>query len=746
MLMTTQSTYAGRVGPSSIDPALLESADLEVLNLGAALSDSFGLAQPIIATNGRELLQSGCPNPSFQNPCYAPDGASFICCAAGCGNFNGARPTCQGGAPATQTSPPTGTPSKPPPTKAPTNPPPTKAPTNPPPTSAPTNPTTNPPQTNPPTTGDYNPPDNPPMVNPIAAFPVPLGSTATPMVANYCPTAMCFVSDGSRGFCCLTQCPVNPKSYPYCSGDRIGVASGPPTGKPTAAPATPTPTAVIQQITPNPTTNPTQAPVTANPTAAPAAPVTASPTANPTGRDRLFNSYWLIPGNSAPSRNDGWFEVSENLVNPDTKFGLGENAVFFRSLKHHGDHEWELRIGPSGHVYSIKTSTSGGAELVCCQASQTQWMDRVLQSCVSDLRYPGAYTLQQAGSYPQKSPNPFPLYSPNLGVSTGALDRGISVVTLPQQAQIYERDLADKNFWQWVLLQQHLRDIGNGIVELTYVFHNFGPFDLQFVDAPWGGFKFSQFPQYAVGEKTGGYHFEDHSGAWEYTPPADSSSGGWMAFAKTQDAAADAIGIVYAPNQNTQPWPQSLIRFGRLPTEDLNVIEHIHMNQPWEKVTAALPAGGVFYARYYMVLNSVGNIAGAVPDLQQHVSKGPLQFSAAETGFMSVGAPIPVTSWYPIDHPLPHSLPLFLLKYVSTGQTVVSTSPYAFYNTNNGNTADPRGTQYLKFLGWGVKDTGSGAPQGLGAMKLLSQILPQAWFPDPYWGDAVVKADVWVGV
>jgi hypothetical protein len=117
-------------------------------------------------------------------------------------------------------------------------------------------------------------------------------------------------------------------------------------------------------------------------------------------------------------------------------------------------------------------------------------MDRVLQSVVSDLRYPGRHFLQQAGSYPQGSPNPFPFYSPNLGVSTSALDRGISTVTLPQQAPIYHNDLTDKNFWQWVVQMQHLRDVGNGIVEVTYVFHNFGPFNLHFIDAPWGGFTF----------------------------------------------------------------------------------------------------------------------------------------------------------------------------------------------------------------------------------------------------------------
>jgi hypothetical protein len=113
---------------------------------------------------------------------------------------------------------------------------------------------------------------------------------------------------------------------------------------------------------------------------------------------------------------------------------------------------------------------------------------------------------------------------------------------------------------------------------------------------------------------------------------------------------------------------------------------------------------------------------------------------------MSVDAPIPVTNWYPIDHPLPHSLPLFLLKYVSNGKTVVSTSPYAFWNTDHSLSPDPRNTQYIKFLGWGVKDTGSGPPSGLGNMNLLSKVLGQDWFPDPYWGDADVKADVWVGV
>jgi hypothetical protein len=79
---------------------------------------------------------------------------------------------------------------------------------------------------------------------------------------------------------------------------------------------------------------------------------------------------------------------------------------------------------------------------------------------------------------------------------------------------------------------------------------------------------------------------------------------------------ADAIGLIYAPNQNSQPWNNELVRFGRLASEDLNIIEHIHMNTPWETAPAALPAGGVYYARYYMVLNSLVNIANSVPELQ----------------------------------------------------------------------------------------------------------------------------------
>jgi hypothetical protein len=115
---------------------------------------------------------------------------------------------------------------------------------------------------------------------------------------------------------------------------------------------------------------------------------------------------------------------------------------------------------------------------------------------------------------------------------------------------------------------------------------------------------------------------------------------------------ADAIGLIYAPNQNSQPWNNELIRFGRLASEDLNIIEHIHMNTPWETAPAALPAGGVYYARYYMVLNSLGNIANSVPELQ--VSKKRVRFVSFDKviSLMSICQPVQSVEIFAACHPL----------------------------------------------------------------------------------------------
>jgi hypothetical protein len=421
-------------------------------------------------------------------------------------------------------------------------------------------------------------------------------------------------------------------------------------------------------------------------------------------------------------------------------FGERESIVFFRALRHLGNNPWEIHIGPSGHIYSMP-DTLGHRENVCCTDGYrpgAAWNDRVWQTTLG-AQGAIAGNIQQAGAYGDRVN---PQYSANLAAAQlGAED--FSVVTLP----LYAHPGADsslqnsenRTYWPWVLLQQHLRDIGNGLIEITYIYHNFGPVAYNFYDI-WGAAKFPEFSAWVASDTSGGYRFVDRLNTPFDTDgllTAVGNTGGWMAFAGTPSAEAGALGVIYASsNSKRVDW----VRFGRNGSNEWvgeqSIFEAGRSNE------VVLHPGDVYYRRYFLAVGTVTQLAAAAPVYGPHASEGYLSFRRSQARFVAAsfvestkGVVVPGSNaWCALDKPVEDSVPLFLVICSGPSATgIVTSNPRVCGNAQFDNT-------HLAFFGWAIRDTGS-TPAGLTGLARLSMLLDASAYPDPGHGDG----DVWIG-
>jgi len=205
------------------------------------------------------------------------------------------------------------------------------------------------------------------------------------------------------------------------------------------------------------------------------------------------------------------------------------------------------------------------------------------------------------------------------------------------------------------------------------------------------------------------------------------------------------VGLYFAPasaNFNL------VYRYG-LTVDPLDVRTHILEVIDWDNFYSdpnqhVLPAnGGNYYTRFYVKVDTITNIAAAASKIMPNIAKGTILFTPNDVGLIQVATKLPAnvklsnTNWFAFDRCINNNcLPLMVVRSKSTGHVLVTTTTYAFSSRG---TAD---TDYLGFLGWGVRNS----DPALGNLKLLSQILNQDEFGDPFNPDQKLRTDVYVGV
>jgi len=365
--------------------------------------------------------------------------------------------------------------------------------------------------------------------------------------------------------------------------------------------------------------------------------------------------------------------------------GLDERSVFHARLEHKGTPPWRLGVGKGGQIYSL---VGPFGESVPPQAHQgAPWIDEVWQivsvshAVHNPDRFPGrhapaAYYIHQAGTYMRDAVRQTPFYSPLLGSEYDPDRRALRVVNWGQHAHVPTLHRSG------LLYYSQFRDVGEGVVEITYVIHNFGKDTLDYFNTPWGGVRRSILPVHLLAEPDGTVQRIGGSFGSSHGPPTlrnVGDTGGWAVFAQDGDAPdRPALGVVFGRDRHLAekpPWQRQATRW-RWGVAGLE-----NRTNPRDYLVAVINPictvgpGETFFYRLYFVVGPLSAVNRRARGLVRHVDYGMLAFPRkGEPTFEARGRRL----W---ARPVQGSSPLFLLRDTRTGKDVVTSDPYALAST-----------------------------------------------------------------
>jgi dienelactone hydrolase len=237
---------------------------------------------------------------------------------------------------------------------------------------------------------------------------------------------------------------------------------------------------------------------------------------------------------------------------------------------------WDLRVGRGGQIYSLRTPELG--ETVPPQwrsgggSDQAPWVDEVWQGVAVDTSQndpaSGApYFIHQSGVYLKDPALQEPFYSPQVAANLDPEERSFTTVNWGQHAHIanFTDATTTNDFQSHLLYYTRYRDLGQGVIEVSLGFYNYGDDILNFLNTPWGG----------VRRTSTEYAFLSDPGGATWNGPltenfgngiaSQNDTGGWFGWSDSSIGAAPAIGLVYGkdpspllPGQTSN----SLVRWG----------------------------------------------------------------------------------------------------------------------------------------------------------------------------------------
>jgi len=424
----------------------------------------------------------------------------------------------------------------------------------------------------------------------------------------------------------------------------------------------------------------------------------------------------VFPASKAPTffEKPSEFVVSQQF-RPGSKRsqwadGVDERAVFHAYLTHKSTSErsWELRLGKGGQIYSVVSSFGEAMppqsalapfvdEVWQMVAINSDLLDRMPELGTSRIREESNSYIHQSGMYVDKKDQPLspkkPFYAPLLATHEDAASRSYAVMNWGQvpTASIHRSD---------VLFTTQFRDLGAGVIEMSYLCFNFGNFPLNGLNTPWGGVRTSVFPELVLSQPDGSYRF--HTPFSIDTPGTHddiAKTGGWAA--ATQNAtnpAAYSLGIVFGRDLH---WPeqQALQRaktpgFQKSPTvygagDSRHGVRDYTVMDVSSRVM--IHPGECFFRRIFMVIGTLDEVADTGRKLESFADYHMMDFTEADTPLLplyaqpmdkgqvvaTLDAPAPNAT--PIAcvyaRPVKHSKPLFLVQEAATGRYHLSTDP-----------------------------------------------------------------------
>ena len=487
--------------------------------------------------------------------------------------------------------------------------------------------------------------------------------------------------------------------------------------------------------------------------------------------------------------------------------GLDEKQVFHAQIQHdqNENNSFTLRIGKGGQVYSLRGPFGESVPPSCTGEgpSRSPWNDEVWQFVTVCSKYNGLTAIQRSGDVPEstlEAITAIPYKSTFFIHNSGAYipdSRTINNLYCPMLAASQTNDKRGYRSLTWGLVPQvrtihrspvlyynQVRDIGNGIIELTWVVHNFSPRDdivFDFLNAPWGGTRHTSLPCHAISSPDN--TLKPRDAFFPDTKPDGTISlrktGGWKIASASPDKDSASLALVFgrdkhleeeqAKAERGEPYTQRgggvlrdfLAHYPQLysgiwkdwKTRPENSFRNYDVIEMIPNLTLR-PGESIWY-RSFLVVNQRNEAAATAQSLVDNVDYGLLRFSTTDTPHVPVylvdkrvveTAPAgtqPAVSLF--SRPVPGSHPVFLLEDTQTGREIISTDLYRFvpseplalglpqehsksdyYNNARGYSLDKNHCRWKRLLGFGLlakpKENGS---------RLLSTVLPAHMFPPP---------------
>ena len=487
--------------------------------------------------------------------------------------------------------------------------------------------------------------------------------------------------------------------------------------------------------------------------------------------------------------------------------GLDERQVFHAQIQHdqNENNSFTLRIGKGGQVYSLRGPFGESVPPSCTGEgpSRSPWNDEVWQFVTVCSKYNGLTAIQRSGDVPEstlEAITSIPYKSTFFIHNSGAYvpdSRTINNLYCPMLAASQTNDKRGYRSLTWGLVPQvrtihrspvlyynQVRDIGNGIIELTWVVHNFSPRDdivFDFLNAPWGGTRHTSLPYHAISSpdntlKPRDAFFPDKK------PDGTISlrkTGGWKIASASKDEDSASLALVFGRDKHLEEQQAKADRGEPYTQRGSGVLRDFLAHYPqlyngiwkdWETrpensfrnydVIEMIPnltlrPGESIWYRSFLVVNQRNDAAALAQSLVNNVDYGLLRFPTTDTPRVPVylvdnrvvqTAP---EGTQPAVHlfsrPVPGSHPVFLLEDTQTGHEIISTDLYRFvpseplalhvsqehpksnyFNNARGYSLDKHHCRWKRLLGFGL----IAQPKGNGS-RLLSTALPKNVFPTP---------------
>ncbi|MCE9632216.1 MAG: dienelactone hydrolase family protein [Planctomycetia bacterium] len=498
--------------------------------------------------------------------------------------------------------------------------------------------------------------------------------------------------------------------------------------------------------------------------------------------------------------------------------GLDETQVFLTELAHRQgkDDSFSLRVGKGGQIYSLRGpfGESVPPSWRDPRDGRSPWNDEVWQFVAVCSRYNGVESLLRAGAVPDEVQGRFktsPYRASFFIHNSGAYipdESAVQSLYCPLLAFEADTDRRTIRTLNWGLVPQvrtihrspilfscQTRDVGEGILELTWVVHNFSTRDdvvFDFLNAPWGGTRLTSLPVHAIGGVDGKPRRRADVFSTDRPDAAldVAQTGGWRVASTREADDAPSLALVFGLDRHLdeerakaargEPHCQvgpSLLRdylahapqlYEKLWQDWRTRPENSFRNYDVIEFIPKLriePQTTIWF-RVFLAVNRRDRAIEQARSLVDKVDYGLLTFDPATTPLVPVhvadGRVVdPVTAqgspaFELYAKPVPGSLPVFLLEDTATGREVVTTDPYRFvpqepldlgvpadhphrdyYAQVKGISLDRHTTRWKRLLGYGLRTR----PAQDGFTPLSSAAGPQL-FPaaDAY------HVDVWVRV